>query len=101
MLSDEMFDILRAQSEAGEKASAVKNSETWAFIKDNILGALEDDAIQTLKTAKSEEERLKAQQMFLASRRPEELLDRLILQGKGALEQIKALSTLKEDEKNG
>lgn len=83
-INDTQYQGLVNQGFHGERALEVKNGKDWAWVKEFLLGAMQDQAINTLKNAKSEEERLKAQQMFLASDKPIQLLDFLISQGDAA-----------------
>jgi hypothetical protein len=90
---DRDYKALETQALAGDKAKSVKASPEWEWIKTTILGALHDQAVNTLKNAKSDEDRMKAQQMFLASDKPEDLIDFLISQGDAAVASLKELES--------
>lgn len=86
----------------GIKAMEIKESPQWQWVKTNILGALFDRAVIVLRNAKTDEERMKAQQMFLASHEPEEILMRLINEGQAAQLALQEISNpTKEGELNG
>ena len=84
---------LEAQALAGDKARQISGGDDWKWIKEKILGALEDQAIHTLMNAKTEEDRMKAQQMFLASKKPADLITFLISQGDAAVASLKELES--------
>lgn len=86
--------------QVGAKASEILISEEWIWIEKFILGALQDLAVNTLKIARTEEDRMKAQQQFLAAHKPKEMLESLIRSGIAAKEQLREISTL-EGENNG
>lgn len=102
--SDDEMRMLSNQSLAGDKAREVKASKEWAWLQEVIFGALFEEAVQTLRNAKTDEQRLKAQQMFLACEKPKSQLDFLINQGDAArasLEEINAtLVNSKEEQSN-
>lgn len=91
--------IWENQAKEGGKAKNFKVSDEWAWFKDRVLGVMQEQAINILKNAKDDAGRLQAQQMFIASTRPEQLLDALILQGEGARASLMEISTLKEGDK--
>lgn len=94
--------ILEAQSFHGERARQVKDGQDWEWVKQYIFGAMQDQAIGILQNAKTEEDRLKAQQMFLACNKPIQLLDFLISQGDAARASLVELNaTLQEEQNNG
>lgn len=72
------------QMSIGAEALGIIESSQWAWIKKYILGALEEKAVLTLKNAETDRERMLAQQMFLASHKPQEILDQLFMEGKAA-----------------
>jgi len=88
------------QAKEGAKAKNFKASEAWLWFDDRVLKAIEDQAIETLKLAIDDAERLKAQQMFLAAQKPRQILDALISQGDGAKAQLIEIST-QEGDKDG
>jgi len=90
---DKDMATLEVQALAGEKAKQVSLGEDWKWVKEKILGALEDQAIHTLMNAKTEEDRMKAQQMFLASKKPQDLITFLISQGDAAVASLKELAS--------
>lgn len=85
---------LEVQALAGERAKQISLGEDWKWIKVNILGALGDQAINTLMNAKTDEDRMKSQQMFLASKKPENLLYALISQGDAATASLKEIRSM-------
>jgi len=91
---------LERHIQVGGKASDIIASQEWAWIEDKILGALNDQAINSLKNARNEEDRIKAQQQFLAAHRPKEILEALISTGQAAKAGLEQISTL-EGENNG
>lgn len=88
------------QAKEGSKAKNFKASDAWAWFDDRVLKALEDQAVETLKLAMNDGERLKAQQMFLAAQKPRQILDALISQGDGAKASLLEIST-QEGDKDG
>lgn len=97
----EQYVIWENQIKEGGKAKNLKASPEWAWFDETILKTIEIQAVNTLKNAKDDVERLKAQQMFLAADKPRQLLDALILQGDGAKASLMEISTLKEGDKDG
>jgi hypothetical protein len=97
---DKDIKVLEAQAFAGDKAKSVRDSKEWAWIKQFILGALHDQAVNTLKNAKTDEDRMRAQQMFLAADKPEGLLDFLISQGDAAIASLKELESQASNDAN-
>ena len=97
----EQYVIWENQIKEGGKAKNFKASPDWAWFDETILKTIEIQAVNTLKNAKDDAERLKAQQMFLAADKPRQLLDALILQGDGAKASLMEISTLKEGDKDG
>jgi len=97
--SAEFVNLERA-SQVGDKAAVIIQSDEWKWIYENIFGALQDQAILILKNAKTEEERIRAQQQFIAAHKPKEILEGFIRDGLAAREAMKEISTL-EGENNG
>jgi hypothetical protein len=91
-LTNQELDYLHHRISVGITASDVSSSEQWKWISENLLGALNDRALITLKNAKTEEDRMKAQQMYLASQEPKEVLDRLIQDGRLAAKALQEIS---------
>lgn len=81
---DKDFKVLENQSLHGERAQEIRDGKDWAWLQQFIFGAIFDEAILTLRNARTEEERMKAQQMFLACEKPKRQLDFLISQGDAA-----------------
>ena len=88
----EEYKALTNQAYHGERAREISLGKDWEWVKQFILGALHDQAIHTLMNSKSEEDRIKAQQMFLASRKPNDLLEFLISQGDAARASLRELN---------
>lgn len=97
----EQYVIWENQIKEGGKAKDFKFSPAWAWFDETILKTIEIQAVNTLKNAKDDTDRLKAQQMFLAADKPRQLLDALISQGDGAKASLMEISTLKEGDKDG
>ena len=95
----EQINLERA-AQVGAQAEKILGGEEWKWIYEYILGALSDQAINTLKNAKTEEDRVRAQQQFLAAHRPKEILEGLISTGQAAKLSLQDISTL-EGENNG
>ena len=95
------FKALENQSLHGERAKAVQEGVDWAWLQQFIFGAIFDEAIQVLRNAKTDEDRMKAQQMFLAVEKPKRLLEFLVSQGDAARASLAELtSTLDDKEEN-
>lgn len=92
-LTPKEMDAIKNRAVHGGKAKDFEASEPWVWFKNSILKALEDEAVQTLRLAKDDADRLKAQQMFLASRKPGEMLENLIRQGDAAIIELQQIST--------
>ena len=75
---------LERTAQVGSKAEKILAGEEWKWIYEFILGALQDQAINTLKNAKTDEDRVRAQQQFLAAHKPKEILEGLISAGQAA-----------------
>jgi hypothetical protein len=100
MSSDDLFaerqeaDLLEGQKAVAIQGGRAKNhlaSEEWAWFNDIVLKTLELEAIETLKKAKTDEDRIKAQQMFMAADKPRQILNYLVKQGEAA--ELQLLST--------
>lgn len=100
MSSDDLFlqqeevqnrEQLKAQAVEGGKAKDFLASDSYQWLDNFILKALEDEAMETLRKSKTEEDRVKAQQMLLAANKPREILNRLVTQGDAA--KLQLLST--------
>lgn len=87
---------LEAQSLHGDRARRIRDGEDWKWLQQFIFGALEDEAIATLRGAKTDEDRVKAQQMFLACEKPRRQLEFLISQGDAAVASLKEISESQE-----
>lgn len=103
---DKDFSLLEKQAFHGDRAYAVRAGEDWKWLNDFIFGAIFDEAIMILRNAKTDEDRLRAQQLFLSVEKPKRQLDFLISQGDAARASLKELqsSTLdnpEEDKSNG
>ena len=62
----EEIKALEKLSLHGDRARQVMNGADWKWLQEVIFGAIFDEAVQTLRLAKNDEDRVKAQQMFLA-----------------------------------
>lgn len=100
MLSDELAasrqeaDLIEAAKATAIQGGRAKNhleSEEWAWFNDIVLKSLEDEALETLKKAKNDEDRIRAQQMLLAADKPRQILKYLVQQGEAA--EMQLLST--------
>lgn len=96
----EEFKNYERMIEVGGQALKIFQSDEWGWIYEKIFGAMQDQAVNILKNAKTEEERVKAQQLFIAAHKPKELLEQLIRDGEAAKVALKEISTL-EGENNG
>ena|SRR6185295_17035781 len=81
---DKDYQVLVKQAFHGERAAEVKNGNDWKWLNEYIFGALFDEAVMVMRNARTEEERIKAQQMFLSCEKPRKLLESLISQGDAA-----------------
>ena len=97
MSSDDIFaerqeaDLIEQQKKVAIQGGRAKNhlaSAEWAWFDDIVLKTLEIEAIETLKKAKTDEERIKAQQMFMAADKPRQILKHLVQQGEAAEMQL-------------
>lgn len=91
---------LEKSIDMGGQALRVYQSDEWGWIYEKIFGAMQDQAVNILKTAKNDEDRVKAQQIFIAAHKPKELIEQLIRNGEAAKLALKEISTL-EGENNG
>lgn|SRR5574343_190552 len=73
---------------AAEMARNFLKSPEGIWFDDIVLKGLEEEAIETLKKGKNDEDRLRAQQMFLAAQKPRQILQGLVKQGEAAQIQI-------------
>lgn len=90
-----------AEAQAGARAKNVMASPDWSWVEDVVLGSIHDEAVETLAKATSDADRLKAQMMLLAARKPKQILNRLAREGEAAAKQISEISTQpKEGEKS-
>lgn len=95
----QQIEIWKNVALAGQKAKEFKESESYKWFKLTILDSIKEKAINTLRIAKSEEERMLAQQMFIASEEPIDVLEQLISQSDGAIAQLAELSKLEVEER--
>lgn len=91
---------LERQSLHGDRARQVRDGIDWKWLQDVIFGAIFDQAIMTLRNAKTDEERMKAQQMFLACEKPKAQLEFLISQGDAAIASLKELASQASQDAN-
>lgn len=85
------IEALKVQLVEGDKAKGFRASDGYQWFNNFVLKPLEDEAMETLKRAKTDEERVKAQQMLLAADKPRQILDHLVKQGEAA--QMQLIST--------
>ena len=83
---------LELQSLHGHRARQVQSGKDWEWLQKYIFGAIFDEAVMTLRNARTDEDRVKAQQMFLACEKPKRQLEFLISQGDAAIASLKELS---------
>lgn len=93
MLSDdpqqqEWIDRQRRIVDEGSKAKSFRSSQEWIWFNNTVLKSIEDEAIETLRRATTDIERIKAQQMFLSVDKPRDILEYLIKQGEIAEYQL-------------
>ncbi len=91
---------LERQSLHGDRARQVINGKDWEWLQKFIFGAIFDQAIMTLRNARTDEERIKAQQMFLACEKPKAQLEFLISQGDAAIASLKELASQASSDAN-
>ena len=76
----------------GGKAAEILASEDWKWLKDNVFGLMERDALTLLKTCSTDANRLLAQQMYRAAIEPQEQMDQFVREGEAAKEILKQIS---------
>jgi hypothetical protein len=84
---------LEKQALHGDRARQVQDGADWKWLQEFIFGAIFDEAVMTLRNAKTDEDRVKAQQMFLACEKPKAQLNFLISQGDAALASLKEITS--------
>jgi len=88
----EEVKALEKQALHGDRARQIQNGEDWKWLQQFIFGAIFDEAVMTLRNAKTDEDRVKAQQMFLACEKPKAQINFLISQGDAAVASLKEIS---------
>jgi hypothetical protein len=86
-----IIEGLKAAAIEGSRAKNYMASPEWAWFNNIVLKSIEDEAIETLRKSKTEEDRIKSQQMFLAADKPRQILKYLVKQGEAA--EMQLLST--------
>lgn len=76
----------------GGKASTVLVTEEWAWIEANIFERMKKDALILLRAARTDPDRLLAQQMYRACIEPKEQMEEYVREGQAAQEILKQLS---------
>lgn len=76
----------------GGKAKDILASDDWKWLKDNVFGLMERDALTLLKTCSTDANRLLAQQMYRAAIEPQEQMDQYVREGEAATETLKQIS---------
>ncbi len=84
-------ESLKVQALEGGRAKEFLGSDGYQWFNNFVLTPLQDEAIEILKKAKTDEDRVKAQQMLLAADKPRQILDHLVRQGEAA--QLQLIST--------
>lgn len=84
----------------GGKAKDIMSSDDWKWLKDNVFGLMERDALTLLKTCSTDANRLLAQQMYRAAIEPQEQMDQYVREGEAAREILKQISNPEEGETN-
>lgn len=82
----------------GGKAAEILASDDWKWLKDNVFGLMERDALTLLKTCSTDANRLLAQQMYRAAIEPLEQMDQFVREGDAAAETLKQISNPEEGE---
>lgn len=82
----------------GGKAEDILISQEWQWLKENIFGLMEKDALTLLKTCRTDADRLLAQQMYRAAIEPQEQMDQYVREGQAAKEILKQISNPEEGE---
>jgi hypothetical protein len=76
----------------GGRAKDILASEDWKWLKDNVFGLMERDALTLLRTCSTDQNRLLAQQMYRAAIEPQEQMDQFVREGEAAQEILKQIS---------
>ena len=76
----------------GGKATDILASEDWKWLKDNVFGLMERDALTLLRTCSTDQNRLLAQQMYRAAIEPQEQMEQFVREGEAAKEILKQIS---------
>lgn len=76
----------------GGKAKEILASNDWKWLKDNVFGLMERDALTLLRTCSTDQNRLLAQQMYRAAIEPQEQMDQFVREGEAATEILKQIS---------
>lgn len=84
----------------GGKANDILASDDWKWLKDNIFGMMERDALTLLRTCSTDQNRLLAQQMYRAAVEPQEQMDQFVREGEAAREILKQISNPLEEGEN-
>lgn len=84
----QVIESLKVQALEGGKAKSFLASSEWTWFNERVLKPLEDEAMETLKKSKTDEDRMKAQQMILAADKPRTILTYLVKQGEVANMQL-------------
>ena len=87
-LSPEEIHSLHARVQAGGKAKDFLAHELSEWFTRIVLASMQDEAIAMMTRARTNEDRLKAQQTLLAAQKPLKMLERLIQQGEDAKTQL-------------
>ena len=87
----EHIEALKIKVAEGSNARGFRASDGYQWFNNFVLKPLEDEAMETLRRSKSEEDRVRAQQMLLAADKPRQILDNLVKQGEVA--QLQLIST--------
>lgn len=84
------IEALKIQVTEGGRAAHFLSTTEWGWFRDTILVPLQDEAMETLKKARTDEDRVKAQQMLLAADKPKQILNGLVKQGEAAELQLRS-----------
>lgn len=76
----------------GGKAAEILASDDWKWLKDNVFGLMNRDALTLLRTCSTDENRLLAQQMYRAAIEPQEQMEQYVREGEAAKEILKQIS---------
>lgn len=96
----ELIEVLNNRVTAGDNAMRFKESENWRWFSKTILEAFFEQGVSVLQNAKTDMDRMKAQQMILAARKPESIIDDLISQGQAAQAELNQFSHQKQEAEN-